>query len=372
MKKALKVLGVLVLVAALAAGGFFLWATQAARSRLAKTYQIHKTTFPVPYPLDASEVAALWRARQAKRPASSRPAIASSRPAIASSRPAAVGSRPAVASDQPASKPATDPLAGVNLAALAHKRAVARGEHLVRARYACVECHGQDFGGGTMMDAMPVARLFGPNLTQGKGSVVRNYTLADWDRLVRHGVRPDGRPTVMPAEDFFAMSDRELSDIIVYIRAQPPVDRATRPREFGPVGKILLALGKLLLSAERHPDHAKAHRAKPPLPSDTLAFGKHLANLCTGCHRADFAGGPIPGGDPKWAPAANITPHKEGLVDWSYADFLRAMREAKSKDGRALRAPMIQMAPYAQRMTDRELRAIWAYLKSRPALPSRS
>ena len=31
--------------------------------------------------------------------------------------------------------------------------------------------------------------------------------------------------------------------------------------------------------------------------------GKHLVQVCTGCHRSNLSGGPVPGGDPKWPPA---------------------------------------------------------------------
>ena len=34
-------------------------------------------------------------------------------------------------------------------------------------------------------------------------------------------------------------------------------------------------------------------------------FGRHLAGTCVGCHKQDYTGGDI-GGDPNWAPAANL------------------------------------------------------------------
>ena len=96
-----------------------------------------------------------------------------------------------------------------------------RGRHLVTARYGCAECHGANFGGGVMVDAFPLGSLLGPNITTGQGSRTLQYSPADWDRIVRHGVLPDGRPAVMPSIDFVQMSDQELSDIIAYIRSFP-------------------------------------------------------------------------------------------------------------------------------------------------------
>src|SRR5690606_1423093 len=77
---------------------------------------------------------------------------------------------------------------------LALELAVERGRHLIEARYACTECHGANMGGGVMVDAFPIGSLLGPNLTTGSGSRTLDYTPADWDRAVRHGILPDGRP----------------------------------------------------------------------------------------------------------------------------------------------------------------------------------
>lgn len=40
------------------------------------------------------------------------------------------------------------------------------------------------------------------------------------------------------------------------------------------------------------------------------------------------------------------------------------MVEAKTRDGRTLRAPMASVSTYAKRFTDLELKALWAYLQS--------
>ena len=119
--------------------------------------------------------------------------------------------------------------------------AVARGKHLVEARYGCTVCHGSDLAGGVMIDDPAIGSVLGPNLTQGKGGRTAGYTMADWDRIVRHGVKPDGSPAVMPSEDFFKMSDAELSDIVAYVRARPAVDAEVAPPELrssrqGPAG----------------------------------------------------------------------------------------------------------------------------------------
>ena len=250
----------------------------------------------------------------------------------------------------------------------AQAAAVARGAHLVEARYGCIECHGADFGGGTMIDDPLIGSLRGPNLTLGRGGVTAGYTAADWDRKVRHGVRPDGRSGWMPSDDYVRMSDRELGDIVTYLRSLPPVDREVPPVHFGPLGKVLVATGQLPIAAARIPtvDH---HPAEPPATADTVDFGDHLLAVCTGCHRANLEGGPIPGGAPDWRPAANLSPHADGLAAWTRDDFVRAMRTGVRPDGSAFGVPMAMMVPYGARSTDTELHAMWTALQARPAVP---
>lgn len=344
VKGAFGVVGVVVVVA----GGGFAWGTSATKATLAVVHETHRVDLPMPWPLSDEEVATL----RAERAAASAPA---------DSVLAAVSG---VSAD--AAEPVADPLAGVDLDAIARERGVARGKHLIEARFACVECHGQNLAGGTMIDDPAIGRLLGPNLTTGEGSRTAAYTMADWDRTVRHGVKPDGTAAVMPAEDFVSMSDQELVDVVTYIRAQPAVDATVPAPTFGPVGTMLVATGKMVLAADRLKDHQRAHAALPPATEANVEFGSHMAQICTGCHRTDLSGGPITAGDPAWPPARNLTPHEQGLKGWTYEQFLAALREGKRPDGTLLKAPMSLMAPYAKNMTDTELQALWAYLQSLP------
>jgi len=250
--------------------------------------------------------------------------------------------------------------------------AVARGEHLVEARYGCNGCHGNDLAGGVMIDDPAIGSILGPNLTSGKGGRTARYTMADWDRIVRHGVKPDGSAAIMPSQDFFKMSDEELSDIVAYIRAVPAIEaEVPRPR-LGPIGKVLLALGKLPISAEHQPDSTRAHPSRPPETADNIEFGAHLAAVCVTCHRSNLAGGPMQFGPPNWPAAANLTQHTTGLHDWSYSDFERAITQGISKDGRRLREPMTSVVQSTRAMLPTERKAIWTYLRSMAPVAARN
>lgn len=316
MGRLLRVFAGLVSLCLLGAGGVYAWASMTSNRLLAGTVSAHTVDFPVPFPLDAEEV-----------------------------------EREGLSSEE--------------AAAVALERALERGRHLVEARYSCTECHGANFAGGVMVDAPIMAQLFGPNLTLGEGSRVRDYTSADWDRIVRHGILPDGRPAAMPSEDFQLMSDQELSDIVAYITARPPVDNTVPGPVLGPLGKVLMATGQLPLSAMKIGAHDQPHASEPPVAEPTADFGRHLAGVCTGCHGLGFAGGKIVGGDPTWPEAADLTP--TGLGEWTFEQFRTAMLEGRRPDGTELRLPMTMVRPYAENMTDVEMEALWAFLQSLPS-----
>jgi mono/diheme cytochrome c family protein len=92
------------------------------------------------------------------------------------------------------------------------------GAALVNGRLGCAECHGSDGRGKLVADAQPVWTWYAPNIT--RGGVTRDYRAADWDRIVRHGVKKDGSTATMPSMDFMQLSDQELSDAAAYYNAQ--------------------------------------------------------------------------------------------------------------------------------------------------------
>ena len=117
---------------------------------------------------------------------------------------------------------------------------VVRGQHLVVATTKCVDCHGQNLSGGLFLDAGPVGVVYAPNLTRGKGSATAAYTDADWDRAIRHGVRPDGRGLlIMPSDEYHALSDADFGAIVAYVKSVPPVDNEVPKTEIRLLGHIL-------------------------------------------------------------------------------------------------------------------------------------
>jgi cytochrome c553 len=242
--------------------------------------------------------------------------------------------------------------------------ALQRGQHIAFAISKCADCHRTDFGGGQFIDEAPVARLYAPNLTRGKGGVGATYSDLDWERAIRHAVRPNGDGLLfMPSLEFQFLSDDDVGALIAYLKALPPVDRESVPNRIGPIGRALYMKGDLILVPAERVAHEQ-HPAAAPM-GVSAAYGKYLAETggCTGCHGEGLSGGKIPGTPPDWKPASNITP--AGIGHYSEEDFFGAMRNGVRPGG----APIDSLMPFrfTKLMTDDEIRALHLYLKTVPA-----
>lgn len=244
--------------------------------------------------------------------------------------------------------------------------AIAHGGHLARTR-GCVDCHGADFAGGKVIEDGAMGRLYGPNLTPGKGSRVGTFRDEDWVRAIRHGVGPDGKGFfVMPSLEYSLMSDEDLGALIAFLKTVPAVDRERVATEYGPVSRALLTFSPEKMIAAGAIDHAYV-APKTVVKAPTAEYGKYLAASCFGCHGTNYSGGKIEIGPPDWPMAANLTPHADGrLTKWSEQDFVNVMRTAKRPDGTELNPVMPR--GFAG-MDDIELKALWAFFRSLPAVP---
>ena len=242
--------------------------------------------------------------------------------------------------------------------------AVARGEHVATIR-GCRGCHGPDLAGETFIDAPLVARLSGANLTKGRiGGAASDV---DMVRAIRHGVAADGHPLLfMPAQEFSALSEQDMGDLLAYVHSVPAVTRAAPANSVGPLGRLLFLTGKIPLLPAELVDH---HQPVPDIaPSTPVAYGAYLAEACSGCHGRSYSGGPIPGTPPGWTVPANLTPDPTGLAGWSEDDLKHALRDGVARGGRKLDTERMPVAMTRQ-LTDPEIGALYAYFRSLPPKP---
>ena len=99
-------------------------------------------------------------------------------------------------------------------------QALERGKYLFSSR-GCAECHGTNGAGHVFIDGGGL-RAKSPNISSGAGGVVGSYGVVDWERTIRHGVKPDGRPVfIMPSEDYNRLTDADLAALVAYTRSLP-------------------------------------------------------------------------------------------------------------------------------------------------------
>ncbi len=243
---------------------------------------------------------------------------------------------------------------------------LARGKHLADAVAPCTAsfCHGSDLGGGKPIVMGPLATLTAPNITAG--GLGAAYSDGELARVIRHGVKKDGRSlTFMPAQDFAWLPESDVVAIISYIRTVPPVDRPNGVVKVGVLGKILDLDGSPELDVARRIDHAHDDIAPPPSP--TAEYGKYVTRLCTGCHGRTYSGGPMPGAPKSMPIPKNLTPHETGLKDWTYDDFDKLMTTGVEKSGKQI-DKLMPIEAFGK-MNDVEKHAAWEYLRTLPPLP---
>lgn len=243
---------------------------------------------------------------------------------------------------------ATHDVAVGDLEVPADSAARARGAHL--AGVYCADCHGDDFAGKVMGDAPPF-RLVASNLTPGGETAA--YDAADWDRAVRHGVRPDGTALfVMPSKAFNKMADDELAALVAYLQSLPPVGNELARVEWKPLGRALAA-GPIDLAAT-------VARGTPPAaapaPDSSVAYGRYLADmLCAYCHGEQFEGIVPPGGEVP-------SPDLRASAGWTAEQFHAALTTGVTPSGHEM-DPAVMPWTMTARMTPTEREAMRLYLR---------
>ncbi len=239
---------------------------------------------------------------------------------------------------------------------------IERGHYLYRSR-GCADCHGVDGGGREFINDGKGMRISGPNITLG-GPVVR-YSAMDWVRIIRHGVKSDGRVAfIMPSEDYNRFTDADVAAIVGYVRTLPARADGIAVVELPLPVKALYGLGFIRDASEKI-DH-RLTPAQPVEAAINAQHGSYVANMCIGCHGPGLSGGSIPGGPPDWPAAANLTPGA-GNAMAAYSDakaFVTMLRSGKRADGSA-----IQVMPFEslRELNDTDAYALHAFLKTVPA-----
>ena len=258
---------------------------------------------------------------------------------------------------------------------------VARGRYLVEGVAHCMRCHSDH--DWKMHGAPEVAGLsgagwdvpwrdnkmpgpvFATNLTPDPETGLGNVPDDAIARAIREGVGHDGRALfMMPSRSFRSFSDEEVASVIAYLRSIPAVRK--------PRGTTNIAAPvRWFLKAEPEPLAAPVPDADESTP---VARGRRLAELgqCALCHtpvdarHQPLAGMAFAGGqqfviDGVTYRSPNITPDASGIAHYDEALFVRTMRTGNV--GARRLAPVMPWWEI-RKLTDDDLKALWAYLKT--------
>jgi mono/diheme cytochrome c family protein len=172
---------------------------------------------------------------------------------------------------------------------------IRRGAYLVNGPAHCVLCHSDSIDtaerlmaegrpvplvGGARFAAPPLGVVYSKNLTPDPETGIGRYSDEQIARLLRWGVRPNGRAVIQLFMPYDGMSDADLTAIISYLRVQAPVRHEVPANDITLIGKVV----KSLLSVFK--PRTSVHPADT-VPDSPRARGEYLARHvanCGGCH----------------------------------------------------------------------------------------
>ncbi|WP_421795713.1 c-type cytochrome [Haliscomenobacter sp.] len=227
----------------------------------------------------------------------------------------------------------------------------------------CTHCHGEQLEGTKFFNDPALGILIAPNLTPA--GVTSNYVDADWIRAIRHGAGKNGRPLmIMPSNEFHALSEEHLGQIIAYLKTIPVVEKEWEPSRFTTFAKVLIQLGAL---GKAFPVEYLDHTAKfksTPQRKDSRVYGAYLVQVsgCRACHGEQLNG--APNHDPNGPMAPNLT-QVGNLPKWGEAGFIKTIRTGTRPDGTVMDQKFMPWKNIAVQ-DDEALKAIYAYLMAQP------
>lgn len=250
----------------------------------------------------------------------------------------------------------------------------------------CQHCHIGAEGqlDGKQLDAATsdFGEIHASNITQDPTYGIGTYTDAELYRLLRTGVKKDGKLALPMMIRSRHIADEDIYSIIAFLKSdnpmvQPSVNAIPKYKP----NFLVKFLYKIAFEPLPYPE---TELTVPPV-SDQIAYGKYLVDgalICFDCHSAGFdtndwmnpdkSAGYMGGGNKIFllgmdepVVAANITPHKSaGIGTYTEEDFISTVMWGQKPGNKPVTYPML---PYAFLDTT-EVLAIYAYLKTVPPI----
>ena len=269
-------------------------------------------------------------------------------------------------------------LTALSAPAAADAGPIERGEYLAKAGD-CVACHsapgGAPYAGGGAINS-PFGRLYAPNITPDKINGIGAWTDDEFYRAMHEGRGRNGEflYPAFPYQWFTKISREDVNAIRAYLQTVPPSSAPSKPTRLAFPFNVREGLGAwndlYFKPGAYTPDASK---------SDQWNRGAYLVEglgHCGDCHTPKgiamqpvparaFSGGQI---DDWYAP--NITSDStRGIGRWSEDDLVQYLKTGTAPGKGVAVGPMAQVVHDSlSQLTDSDLHAIAAYLKSIPPI----
>jgi mono/diheme cytochrome c family protein len=276
--------------------------------------------------------------------------------------------------------PPVSALAGQSLPAGGMDPLVKQGQYLARVAD-CAACHtaqgGKSYAGGLGI-ASPLGTIYSSNITPDKATGIGDYSLEDFDRAVRYGVARSGH-TLYPAMPYTSYARAAPDDIkalyAYFMYGVAPVSQANKNADVQWPMSMRWPLGIWRVIYAPSPTDAAA----APAGQSELARGRYLVEglgHCGACHTprgfalqeqgttagdsAFLSGARIDG----WL-ANNLRGDAvDGLGGWSKEHIVAFLKSGRNAHSAAFGGMADVVGQSTQHLSDADLNAIAAYLKS--------
>jgi mono/diheme cytochrome c family protein len=257
---------------------------------------------------------------------------------------------------------------------------VQRGRYLTLAGN-CVSCHtapgGPLFAGGLAF-MTPFGKIYSTNISPDRESGIGAWTLAQFQRALRAGIRPDGAHLypVFPYTEFTKITDPDAAALFAYLKSVPAQRTVAPPNELSfPFNqRWLMGLWNTLFLTEG------GYRTNPEKSTDWNR-GAYLVEAlahCSACHsprnllgaeRSSQAmtGGvlidAVASGDQRPWSTPNLTAAMSGLGAWPLQEVTAYLKTGKNSFVTTF-GPMNEVIMNSTRhLRDEDVRAMAIYLK---------
>jgi mono/diheme cytochrome c family protein len=273
-----------------------------------------------------------------------------------------------------------------------HKPDTKNGEYIFTAG-GCASCHGAlkagaactdpeipdklNLGGGRCL-VTPFGSFYVPNISPDKATGIGGWSDIDFVNAMMRGVSPSGAHyyPAFPYTSYQRMKIEDALDLKAYMDTLPAVASNVPDHDLLLPFRLRRGLGlwKLLYLDEQ------PYRPNPAHSPEAQRGGYLVDALghCGECHTprnfmggtiasAYLSGGPDPEG-PGIIP--NITPHEDGIGDWSVSDIVEALTTGFTPEFDSLGGTMAKVVENTARLTEEDRTAMAQYLKAIPPHPS--